>query len=72
MPDVISFEPNALSAAEQAALEKIGHQLKPRSSTYGNMHVVVADKRDGQWQVSAASDPRGIGAAKVVTAACDQ
>jgi gamma-glutamyltranspeptidase/glutathione hydrolase len=72
LPDAISFEPNALSAAEQSSLKRMGHQLSPRSSTYGNMHVVVGDKRDGQWQLSAASDPRGIGSAQVATAACDQ
>lgn len=72
LPDAISFEPDAFSAAEQGALTRMGHSLKPRSSSYGNMHVVVADKMADRWQVSAASDPRGIGAAKVTTAACDQ
>lgn len=72
LPDAITLEPNAISAADQKALKKMGHQLKSRSSTYGNMHVVVAEKQANHWAVSAASDPRGIGAAKVATAACDR
>lgn len=71
LPDSISFEPNAISRVEQKALSGLGHTLKARSSTYGNMHVVVAEKQADKWAVSAASDPRGIGAAEVATAACD-
>lgn len=72
LPDVISFEPHAISPAEQSVLREMGHQLKPRSSTYGNMHVVLAERQSGKWRVSSASDLRGIGSAKVATAATDQ
>jgi len=48
----------------------MGHILKARKSTYGerssyygNMHAIVWDKRKNK--ISAASDPRGEGAARV-------
>lgn len=40
-----------------------GHQLKPLASTYGNMQAIYWDRRQGE--VFSASDPRGIGAARV-------
>ncbi len=62
LPDHIQIEPDALSAAVIAALEKKGHAVKPLDHDYGNMQIVVIDKRSGQ--VEAASDPRGIGKAR--------
>lgn len=63
LPDAIQFEPEALSAAEQAQLESLGHGLKPMTRQYGNMQAILWDRRDGR--VQAASDPRGIGTAIV-------
>ncbi|MET0988998.1 MAG: gamma-glutamyltransferase [Steroidobacteraceae bacterium] len=59
LPDVVVFEPGALSQDEQSKLQSMGHQLKQLSNTYGNMQVVTWDRKSGA--VSAASDPRGAG-----------
>ncbi|MEO8016376.1 MAG: gamma-glutamyltransferase [Pseudomonadota bacterium] len=58
-PDVIEFEPGALTAEERAELEKRGHTLKEGSRKWGNTQVVTWDYKTGK--VEAASDPRGIG-----------
>ena len=63
LPDQVQYEPGALSAATVEALEAKGHQLHELESPYGNMQAVLWDKLTGE--VSAASDPRGIGAAFV-------
>jgi gamma-glutamyltranspeptidase / glutathione hydrolase len=58
-PDVIEFEPGALSAEERAQLETRGHTLKEGSRKWGNTQVVTWDYKTGK--VEAASDPRGVG-----------
>ncbi|HMF61799.1 MAG TPA: gamma-glutamyltransferase [Vicinamibacterales bacterium] len=58
-PDVIEFEPGALSADERAQLEARGHKLKEGSRKWGNTQVVTWDYKTGK--VEAASDPRGVG-----------
>lgn len=63
LPDVIQFEPGALIADEQAELQFLGHALRELDSSYGNMQVVIVDKKNNQ--VTAASDPRGEGVAIV-------
>lgn len=67
LPDVVQFEPGAFTAEEQSQLAARGHVLKPLTATYGNFHAVTWDPRSGT--VDAASDPRGVGFAKVVPAA---
>jgi gamma-glutamyltranspeptidase/glutathione hydrolase len=59
----VQYEPGALSAQTVAALKKKGHRLHQLRDTYGNMQAVLWDRKSGR--VSAASDPRGIGAAFV-------
>ena len=66
LPDVVQFEPGALTADEQAQLGAMGHALKPLTSTYGNLQAVTWDPASGK--VEAASDPRGVGVARVVAA----
>jgi len=61
LPDEVQFEENAFSAEEIAELEKRGHTLRKLSHSYGDMHVVILNKKTGV--LSAASDPRGIGKA---------
>lgn len=61
LPDVIQHEPNGLAAEWLAGLQAMGHQTKPVSRQYGNMHVVLQHGRG----FDAASDPRGIGLAAV-------
>ncbi|MDH5181146.1 MAG: gamma-glutamyltransferase [Gammaproteobacteria bacterium] len=63
LPDMVQHEVDAFSAEEKAGLEKRGHQLKQLDSTYGNMHIVIQDKKTGK--LSAAGDKRGEGKALV-------
>ncbi len=64
LPDEVQFEPEALSADEQNRLKKMGHTLKALDARYGNMHVVTWDPKN--QRLEAASDARGVGAARVV------
>ena len=56
LPDAISAEPGALSEAEITALQKRGFVVSPSERTWGNMQVVLWDKKAGK--VSTGSDPR--------------
>jgi len=62
-PDSVFAEPGALTAEEQAELERRGHQVRAWPATIGNMHVVTWDLATGK--VDAASDPRWGGGAAV-------
>ena len=64
LPDEISYEQGVFDDALVNALQKLGHQTKVLDNTYGNMQVIVLDKKTGQ--IEAASDGRGIGSAKVL------
>jgi gamma-glutamyltranspeptidase/glutathione hydrolase len=64
LPDVIQYEPGALSEAEAEQLAAMGHELKLLENNYGNMHAIYLDKHSGI--ISAASDSRGIGLAVTV------
>jgi len=70
LPDQVIYEDNAFTPEEKSRLLAMGHELRPNSTTYGegqytygNMQVVIWNKKKNQ--VSAASDPRGIGSATV-------
>jgi len=63
LPDVVQFEPGAFSPAMQADLQFMGYQLQELERGYGNMQLVILDKRSNT--VTAASDPRVEGAAQV-------
>ena len=63
LPDVLQFEINALSAFERHQLAQKGHTLKELQRRYGNMQVIVWDRK--RQTISAASDPRGEGLARV-------
>jgi len=63
LPDVIQHEPEAFDARLRESLQAKGHELKLLGSDYGNMQAIYWDYQSGK--VSAASDPRGIGAAAV-------
>lgn len=62
LPDVLSFEPGALTEEEQAKLQKLGHKLR-ESRQPGNMQIVTWSYATGE--VKAVSDPRGVGAGVV-------
>ena len=63
LPDHIQYEAGALTEAEITALQRQGHALKALDDVYGNMHIVIWNKK--QTRVSAASDKRGEGQALV-------
>jgi gamma-glutamyltranspeptidase/glutathione hydrolase len=63
MPDRIAHEPGTFSSALQAQLTSLGHELAPVQQTYGNMQVILLDS--ARSTLTAASDPRGEGLAKV-------
>jgi gamma-glutamyltranspeptidase/glutathione hydrolase len=59
LPDDIVYEPGALSDAEIAKLQSMGHKLRLSNRRWGNMQVITWDFASGK--VDAASDPRGEG-----------
>lgn len=63
LPDQIQFEPDALTREEQEKLKSMGHNLKPLERSFGNMQATFRNRKNGE--LSAASDPRGIGSASV-------
>jgi len=63
LPDVVQFEKKAFTEKEIEALQRKGHKTRMQAGTYGNMQVVVWDRKHNQ--LDAASDPRGIGKAVV-------
>ncbi len=67
LPDRVELEPGALSPAVRAALEARGHRLLERDRPWGNMQAVLWEVEAGR--VTAASDPRGGGSARVVPVA---
>tara|TARA_R110000787_G_scaffold8183_2_gene27276 strand:+ start:150 stop:1814 length:1665 start_codon:yes stop_codon:yes gene_type:complete len=62
LPDRVQIETPGLSEMEQQDLTDRGHQLDVLNRQFGNMQVIVANKKTGK--LSAASDPRGEGMAK--------
>ena len=63
LPDKVQFEDGALSTAEIAGLEGMGHVLERLDRPFGNMQAVYWNRKTGL--VSAASDPRGAGKGEV-------
>jgi len=63
LPDEIQYEDGALTDKQRARLEAMGYKLTRIDGGFGNMQVVIWDRRKNV--VTAASDPRGEGAAQV-------
>lgn len=63
LPDVVAHEERAFDTGERRRLQQLGHRLEAVRDGYGNMQVVVWNKKAGK--VEAASDPRGAGSAMV-------
>jgi len=59
LPDVVEHEQDAFTLEQQQQLEGMGHTLKLVENGFGNMQVVIWDKKNAK--VDAASDPRGEG-----------
>jgi gamma-glutamyltranspeptidase/glutathione hydrolase len=64
LPDEVLMEPGALAPGVRSDLRGRGHALRAAERPYGNMHLVHWDRHTNR--VDAASDPRGIGAARVI------
>ncbi|VAW50243.1 Gamma-glutamyltranspeptidase @ Glutathione hydrolase [hydrothermal vent metagenome] len=64
LPDEIFYEPDVFDEFLLDDLQALGHTTKALTSTYGNMQVLVLDKKSGK--IDAASDARGIGSAEVL------
>lgn len=65
LPDVLQYEAATFSPEQLQALRALGHQPKLIERDYGNQQVLYWNKRSGA--VDAASDPRGIGRALLVS-----
>ncbi len=65
LPNHIQLEPVGFGTQDKMALEHFGHTLKELNRQYGNMQIIIVDKRT--QQLEAASDPRGEGSASVYT-----
>lgn len=63
LPDAVQFEPGAFDHELQQQLRALGHELKALDGPYGNMQAIYWNKQTGE--VTPASDPRGIGEARV-------
>ncbi|MDD5274591.1 MAG: gamma-glutamyltransferase [Methylovulum sp.] len=59
IPDVLEYEPGALTPDQQHKLAKLGHQLKIARYRFGDMQAVQWHKKTRS--LTAASDPRGEG-----------
>ncbi len=64
LPDKIFYEPGVIGEKVKSELIKSGHTLEQLESDYGNMQVVIVDKKSKKSE--AASDPRGGGKATVI------
>lgn len=63
LPDVLVYEPGALTPEEHAGLEERGHHLGEAPRRYGNLQVVIWDRAGNHLE--AAADPRVDGLGKV-------
>lgn len=58
-PDVVEYESGAFSDKMAEVLRAMGYQLNLLPESYGNMQLILWDKKNNR--VTAASDPRGAG-----------
>jgi gamma-glutamyltranspeptidase/glutathione hydrolase len=64
LPDEISYEPGVFDDELVAALQQLGHKTREMDYEYGNMQLIIIDKKNGE--IDAASDGRGVGSAEVL------
>lgn len=62
MPDVLFYEPGAISAEAIPALKARGHKLRELNHKWGNMNAAHWNKKTGE--AKAATDPRGEAAVR--------
>ncbi len=65
LPDSVSYEPNVFSDETLKILQNKKYNLKPAKNTWGNMQLVIWDKKNKKMTV--ASDKRGEGSAVVIS-----
>ncbi|WP_292989881.1 gamma-glutamyltransferase [Nitrosomonas sp.] len=58
LPDFIQIEPDAFDSDWIASLKSKGHEVRIMSRKWGNMQLILFDKKNQRTQV--ASDPRGL------------
>lgn len=63
LPDQISLEPGTFNQDTQRELQLRGHKLEVMNRRYGNMQVVIFNKKNKTFD--AAADPRGEGSVEV-------
>jgi gamma-glutamyltranspeptidase/glutathione hydrolase len=63
LPDVVNYEPGALTEDDIATLEAMGHTFSVSKRPFGNMNVVTWDYEGNK--VESATDPRGEGEGRV-------
>ena len=64
LPDKILYESNAFTEGAVEQLQDMGHELSVSDRAWGNMHLVIWDKK--QQKMDAASDSRGRGLSVVI------
>ena len=64
LPDKLFYESDAFSQTLIKKLMLKGHILEEKKSTYGNMQIVIKNKKT--TRITAASDNRGIGSSVVL------
>ena len=64
LPDEISYEPGVFDDELIEELQRLGHKTRAIDYEYGNMQLIIIDKKTGA--IDAASDGRGLGSAEVL------
>ena len=64
LPDEISYEQGVFDDELVDALQQLGHKTRAMDDEYGNMQLIIIDKKTGV--IDAASDGRGVGSAEVL------
>jgi len=64
LPDRVSYEPDAFTHETVMVLKNKKHRLKQAKRSWGDMQLVVWDKKNKK--MTAASDKRGQGKAKII------
>ena len=64
LPDEISYEPGVFDDELIEELQRLGHKTRAMDYEYGNMQLIIIDKKTGA--IDAASDGRGLGSAEVL------
>ena len=64
LPDEISYEPGVFDDELIKELQRLGHKTRAMDYEYGNMQLIIIDKKTGA--IDVASDGRGLCSAEVL------